>query len=118
MKQTANELTQKILDFLYRQGAYAFRVNTTGVPDAVRGRPRAAAKKGISDILAVYKSRFIAIEVKVGKDQLRPEQIGFLKNIDHYGGFALVAKDFETFQKNWLDFSTTIPHTESTRAVD
>ena len=69
---------------------------------------RTAPKKGVSDILAVLPpaGRILAIEVKIGSDKLRPEQIGFLKNIEHVGGITYVAKDFDEFKKFWYNIST------------
>lgn len=100
---TTNDLTRQIIQTLSELGAYAFRVNDTGVFDVRAHQFRASSKKGISDILAVYNSKFIAIEIKTGKDKLRPEQIGFIKNVEHCGGICLVVKDFEDFRFQWFD---------------
>lgn len=97
----ANELTNNVIDFIYRQGGYAWRQGSTGVFDVKQARFRTAAKKGVSDVLAVYKGQCIAIEVKIGKDRLSPEQDGFLQNISAAGGNSYVAKDFEEFKKWW-----------------
>lgn len=98
----ANNLTNKILDFLYRQGAYAFRASSVGIYDQRRGVYRTAAKKGVADILACHHGQFIAIEVKIGKDRLSPEQEGFLMNISAVGGNTFVATTFETFREAWI----------------
>ena len=100
----SNELTQKILAFLYENQAFAFRNNSLGIFDRSKGIFRTAPKKGISDILICHKSYFIACEIKIGKDKLSSEQIGFLKNIEHYGGVSMVVKDFEDFKKQWIDY--------------
>ena len=102
MKAT-NELTNNIIDFIYRQGGYAFRASSVGVYDTRRQTFRTAAKKGVADILAVYKGRFVAIEVKIGKDRLSPEQVGFIENIKHAGGHAFVVSDFEQFKHQWTE---------------
>ena len=96
MSQT-NTLTRTIIEYIANAGGYAFRVNDTGVFDVRAGQYRSSAKKGISDILSVYKSTFVAIEIKTGTDKLRPEQIGFIKNIEHCGGICLVVGTFEEF---------------------
>ena len=99
----ANELTNNIIDFIYRQGGYAWKSTSTGVFDQRRGIFRTAAKKGVADILACRNGRFIAIEIKIGKDRLSPEQEGFLKNIEYAGGLWFVAKDIDSFKEWWYD---------------
>jgi len=100
-RSTSNLLTQQILSFLFNHGAFAWRQNTQGTYDAKRKIYRPATKVGVSDILGCYKSVFIACEIKVGKDRLRPEQIGFLKSIQHAGGEIMVVKDFNDFSDQW-----------------
>src|SRR3990167_8334420 len=77
----ANELTNQILELLYASGAYAWRQNMGGIYDSKLGVYRTGSKKGVADILGVYKSVFIAVEVKIGKDRLSPEQEGFIANV-------------------------------------
>jgi len=98
---TATELTNQIIDHLYRAGGYAWRASSVGVFDSKRAMFRASAKKGVADILAVYKGQLIAIEVKIGKDRLSDEQEGFLKNIENAGGRYIVARDFGQFVQEW-----------------
>lgn len=97
----ANELTNQIIDFIYRQGGYAWRASSVGVFDTKQMHFRAAAKKGVSDILACYKGFLIAVEVKIGKDRLSDEQVGFMRNVIHTGGRAFVATDLEQFKAEW-----------------
>ena len=97
----ASTLTNKIINHIYSSGGYAFRASSTGIYDSKMGGYRTAPKKGVSDILAVFKGKFIAIEIKIGKDHLSEEQIGFIKNILHVGGIAFIAKDFEDFLSQW-----------------
>ena len=97
----ANNLTNQIIDFIYRQGGFAWRASSVGVYDSKAQSYRTAPKKGVSDILACWKGRLIAIEIKIGKDRLSDEQIGFIKNIEHAGGIAFVLKDFDDFLLQW-----------------
>lgn len=97
----ANELTNRIIDHIYRAGGYAWRASSVGVFDTKRMHFRAAAKKGVSDVLACFKGRLIAVEVKIGTDRLSDEQVGFMKNVIHAGGSAVVASDFEQFEREW-----------------
>lgn len=100
----SNDLTNLIIDYLYKNGVFAFRVNSTGIFDAKIGKYRGGAKKGVSDILAFIRphGRVLAIEVKIGKDKLSEEQIGFGKNIEYVGGLWFVARNFEEF-KTWFE---------------
>ena len=93
----SNELTQKILAYIHSKGGYAWRASSTGIFDPRRGVFRSAPKKGVSDILACYRGRLIAVEVKIGRDTLSPEQEGFLLSVNHAGGYAFVAHTFEEF---------------------
>lgn len=97
----ANELTNQIIDFIYRAGGYAWRASSVGVFDTKQQRFRTAAKKGVADVLACLRGRLIAVEVKIGKDRLSDEQDGFLRNIRATGGLAFVATDFEQFKEEW-----------------
>ena len=97
----ASTLTNKIIQHIYSSGGFAFRASSTGIYDSKMGGYRTAAKKGVSDVLACFKGRFIAIEIKIGKDRLSLEQEGFMSNIQHVGGIAFVAKDFDDFLSQW-----------------
>jgi len=103
----ATQLTNQIIDYIYRQGGYAFRASSTGVYDQRLSIYRTAAKKGVSDILGCLGGYFIAIEVKIGKDRLSPEQEGFLKNIQAVGGITYIAQHFDDF-KIWFDQQVVI----------
>ena len=105
----ASELTNQIIGFIHRAGGYAWRANSVGIYDAKKGVHRAGAKKGVSDVLACYRGVLVAIEVKIGKDRLRPEQEGFIANVRHVGGRAFVAKDFQTFTLEWRRQTSDLP---------
>ena len=101
----ANDLTNKIIDYIYRQGGYAWRASSVGIYDQQLHSFRTAAKKGVADILACIPpaGKLAAIEVKIGKDRLSPEQAGFLENIKAVGGLAFVARSFEEFVCWWKE---------------
>lgn len=98
---SATELTNQIIDYVYRQGGYAWRASSVGVYDSKMQKFRAAAKKGVSDVLVCFMGNLVAVEVKIGKDRLSDEQVGFMRNIDHAGGHSIVASDFEQFVVSW-----------------
>lgn len=97
----ANSLTLKVINHIYQEGGYAWRATSVGVFDTKQARFRASAKKGVADVLACFKGHLIAVEIKIGKDRLSGEQEGFLKNIQHAGGIAIVAKNFDDFKISW-----------------
>jgi len=99
---TANELTNEVIDYIYRCGGFAWRQNSGGVYDKNIGVFRTSSKKGVSDVLACYKGRIFCIEVKIGKDKLSQEQQGFLKNIENVRGRVYVAQYFDDF-KFWFN---------------
>lgn len=91
---SANELTRAILRYLNLHGYFVWRNNTIGIWDKAKGVYRKnAGLNGISDILGIEKKtgRFIAIEVKFGKDEMSYEQLAFMSEIERAGGIAIVA---------------------------
>lgn len=102
-KSRANELTGQIINFLLKEGCYAWRAQSSGLYDPRIGSFRSGPKRGVSDILGLIggSGRLLAIEVKIGADRLSDEQIGFGKNIEHCGGLWYVAQNFEDFKLWW-----------------
>jgi hypothetical protein len=99
-KPTTNQLTKDIIAFLSLCGFHAWRNNTTGVWDAKKKVFRKHhGRLGVSDILGIQKQtgRFIAVEVKTGKDKLSPDQVLFIDDIIKAGGIAIVAHTFDGF---------------------
>lgn len=105
-----NRTTTAILSFLFESGVYAYRQNSTGIPDVRKGIFRPAAKVGLPDIVGILpdtgdyygcKGTYLGVEVKTGKDTLRPEQLGTHENIKRMGGIVLVVKDYEDFINQW-----------------
>jgi hypothetical protein len=64
----------------------------------VKGRPgkyrRGNLLPGVADVCGVTSAgRFIAVEVKVGKDKLRPAQMDFAAEVVKRGGLHVVCRD-------------------------
>jgi hypothetical protein len=98
---TANGLTKCITTFLKIQGAFASRINTTGIYRADLGKyVRNTQRSGIADIIATYKGLSFQIEVKIGKDKMSQEQLKIKNEFEQSGGYYYIAKDFTSF-KNW-----------------
>lgn len=70
----ANGLTQFICNFINWSGYRATRINTMG--RMVGGRwIHSTTRKGTADISATVKGKSLQIEIKVGRDRPRPEQL-------------------------------------------
>src|SRR6185369_17758138 len=86
---------------------FAYRSNVIGVPVQRGGTVvgfRSAGKSGVPDITAILPpvGTSFYVEVKTGKDRLRPEQIGFIASAEKCGSRVLVVKDFADFQAQFL----------------
>lgn len=108
MSKASADLTNQVINHIYRAGGYAWRATSVGVFDTKQMHFRAAAKKGVADVLACFKGRLIAIEIKIGTDRLSDEQEGFMRNVQHAGGVAIVAKTYEEFVHIFDQLSTSL----------
>ena len=100
MAQKANELQAAIVTFLNYHGYFVWVEKTVGIYDPTKKifRKSKTNMAGKSDIIGITpEGRFIAIEVKIGKDFLKQEQIYFLDNIKSKGGIAITVKSFDEF---------------------
>ena len=115
MKQSpTNEATQLILNFLFKKGIYAKRHGVTGF--SRDNHFYQAGVPGGSDIFAWLPPHciFLGIELKRGHDKLRPEQEGFIKNIQLMGGGVIVARGesandmFADFQEQFKTYEAAL----------
>ena len=97
-----NGITRLILDYLrYVYGSTSVRrISSEG-----KYRPGVgfipSSNKGLSDIEGICKGKFLSLEVKVGKDSIRPSQLKRKTEIEADGGIYYLCKwvDFEQFQR-------------------
>lgn len=100
MRKTVPEsvIESEILWRLYKLGIFAFKCPTTGFFDTkrkiFRKHTNPFAINGVSDILAIIKGIFVAIEVKSAKGKPTPDQLKFIENINNNGGVAFVARSW------------------------
>jgi hypothetical protein len=89
----ANALTASIIEYITLKGGLAWRNNTGGYKTETRfirfGRV------GSGDVFAVYRGKFLSIEVKVGRDRLRPAQEEWMEKVEACGGIPVVAKSLD-----------------------
>ena len=67
------------------------------IPDSARG---------VSDVIGwhIGTGRWIAVEVKIGTDALRLEQIDWLASLRRAGGAVYMVRDFDSFEAGfWRD---------------
>jgi hypothetical protein len=50
---------------------------------------------GSADIIACIRGRFCGIEIKAGRDVVRPEQIAWARAVPGQGGLVVVARSVE-----------------------
>ena len=95
------EIENSILAYLQAlPGCFAWKNQSTGVYDPTKGIFRKSKNKfhlnGVSDIIGIYKGKFLAIEVKTPKNKLRPaHQKAFIEEINKRGGIAFFATSVE-----------------------
>lgn len=92
-----NQTTNLILKDLFNRGIFAWR-NSVGALRTDHGYYQ-MGKTGSSDIIAILPShgQFLGIEIKTGRDCLRPAQLGFKANIEKMGAVYIVVKDFNDY---------------------
>lgn len=81
----SNGLTTFIINFLNWSGYRATRINTMGRQINGKFIP-SATRKGTADISATVKGKSVMIEIKVGADRPRPEQLAEQQRERNAGG--------------------------------
>jgi penicillin-binding protein-related factor A (putative recombinase) len=104
-KLLEKDIEKLILQFLeYLPECYAWKNHTSGYFDTrtqtFKKQRNKYAINGVSDILGVYKSKFLAIEVKTPENKERPpEQVHFIETVKIHGGIAFFATSLDEVKK-------------------
>lgn len=87
------DIVRSILEYLSYRHVFAWRNNSGAVKYEGKGKTRfhRFGLKGSSDIIGVYKGKFLAIEVKKPGGVVTDAQEDFLDTIRTNGGIAFVA---------------------------
>lgn len=85
---TESEIKRLICDWITAAGGLVWLHARNG-----RIKKSKYLKPGIADILGVWKSRPLAIEVKKPNGKVSDEQTAFLTDFNARGGIAFVARD-------------------------
>lgn len=83
-------------------GIFSFKVKTVGTFDPETRSFRRTSKwykRGVADILGIYKGKFLAIEVKTEKGRPNPNQKLFLQDVLNNGGIAFIARSVEEVEQ-------------------
>lgn len=102
LKLSEKQIENMILGYLKSKRIMAWKCKTIGTFDVNLGRFRKASpwyRKGVADILGIYKGKPLAIEVKSAKGRLSIEQTAFLEEFLREGGLAFVARSIEDVEK-------------------
>jgi hypothetical protein len=113
--KSANGLTKCVIDFLLLSGHFAERTGNEGrtidqrkeVIDVLGQRKTigtvkripSSGTKGTSDIKAIINGKFIAIEIKYGKDRQSDVQKDYQRKVEASGGEYWIVRDFEQFME-------------------
>lgn len=100
LPQLEKEIEKEVLTWLNLQyGCKAWKNKSMGTFDPAKGVYRtqggAFSEKGSSDILGIYRGRFLALEVKSRRGTLRPEQKLFLDEMRRLGAIAGVVRSLQ-----------------------
>jgi Holliday junction resolvase len=101
------DVQKQIIEYLRAIGAVAIRVNSGSFFGEYNGKKRmirANNTPGCSDILACYKSRFVAVEVKMPGARTDPlrlaKQKSFIDGVVRAGGIGMIVTSLdEVIQK-------------------
>lgn len=103
IKRTESDIAKAALVWLNtRPGTFARKVHTTGIPNGKKGF-RTNPNRGMSDIVGLVNGIFIAIEMKVGRGVVSPEQERFIKSVKDCRGVAGVARSIEDVESLWTE---------------
>ena len=98
MKQPEKIIENSIMGFLKGRGVFSFKIKTVGTYDTKLGRFRKSSpwyRKGVSDILGIYRGKFLAIEVKSGRGRATKEQSDFLREVHDHGGYGFIVRSID-----------------------
>ena len=89
----ANQLAAYAVKVFTQAGWICWRQNNVAVCDKGQFR-RFVGLKGVSDVIGFNATdgRFLAVEIKVGRDRLSAEQENFLQSVNRAGGLGLIVR--------------------------
>lgn len=92
-----------ICSWLSLQKCFFFVHDSVGIYDPVRKQFRTNKSpyrvKGVSDILGIWEGKFLAIEVKAGRNRPTEDQVAFIDTVNDRGGIGIIAWCLEDVQR-------------------
>lgn len=86
------DIQKQVMDFLRLKGFLVVKFPSVGIYKQKTNSYIPQSRRGISDLLACSpKGRFIAIEIKCGKNKVSQEQQDFIDEVKKKNGFAFTA---------------------------
>lgn len=104
--QPEKQIQNNIMGYLQAKGIFRFQINNSATFDRLEGKYRKKNRwfmYGVSDIVGIYKGRFLAIEVKTEKGKLSRFQENFLQQVREHGGIGIVARSIDDLEKQLLE---------------
>ncbi len=86
-----DDLVRSIRLFISEIGGISISTPTPGLLFDKIGRPVKVGTKGVLDLHACIKGRFVTIDAKIGKDRLKPDQVKYATAVEQKGGLAFAA---------------------------
>lgn len=87
MAKAENEIQKVCLEYLLKQGIFAWRQNNNSIFDArLNGYRSHTGLKGVPDILAVINGTMVGFECKTKTGKQSPDQLLFQKRLERNGG--------------------------------
>jgi len=95
---SANGLTKCIVAWLELHGHFAARINTTGTYSQKLGKYiHSGSRRGMADVTSIINGRHVSIEVKIGRDRMRPDQLKVKNEVEAAVGVYIVASSLDNF---------------------
>lgn len=102
-QNSANEVTKSICAYVEALGGRADRINVQGQwNQKLKKYTKSHTRKGVADIICCIKGRYVAVEVKYGKDRQSEHQKIYQQAVVNASGYYVIAKDFDSFY-NWYN---------------
>lgn len=120
IKISESQVLGSIMDYLWANRIFAFRMNNTPIYNPRQGSFRSKGKYelyGVADILGVYKGRMLAIEVKRPGGKPTDYQITFINQVNQNGGIAFIATSVEEVITNLKTYGTQSTTSQLTPTV-
>lgn len=95
ISMSETEILKACLDYLHTINVFVWRNNNVGIYNQKTGKYYFHGIKGVSDILGIYKGKFLAVEVKTPDGKLSEDQQLFLDKVDEEGGNALIVRSVD-----------------------